>query len=99
MIFSLVIEDDVNLLGPWSADIRSEHEKVRGLAVHFLGVEVAVKEFDVSSAAVNVLLVLHRKLNHQRFLLVRKLGKLGRQRVEMGVLACLKACGIFQKEF
>jgi hypothetical protein len=89
MVFPLVVEDDVNLLGAWSADVGSEHEEVWSVAVHLFGLKGAVKQLHVAPTAVNILLVLHTELNHQRLLLIRKLVELCRQRVEVSVLGRL----------
>ena len=65
MVLALVAEDDVDLLGAGAADVRAKHDVVRRVPVHVRLVELAVEELDVAATAVNVLLVLHRKLDHQ----------------------------------
>lgn len=65
MILSFMAEDDMNFLGSRTADVRAEHNIVRGITVHVGLVELAVKQLDVSTPAINVLLVLHGELNNQ----------------------------------
>lgn len=89
MVLSLVVEDDVDLLGSRAADVGSKHNQVWSLTMHFLGVEVAVKQLDVTTAAVNVLFVLHGELEDQGLLLVREFWELGGQSVKVSVLAGL----------
>lgn len=45
--------------------------------MHVLGVQVTVKNFDVSTTTVNVLFVLDRKLNYERLVLVAEGRELG----------------------
>ena len=72
MVFALVLKDDVDLLGAGPANVWAEHDVVGALAVHVRLVELAIKELDVAAAAVNVLLMLHGELDHQRFVPVKK---------------------------
>ena len=65
MVLALVGEDDVDLLGAGAADVGTEHDVVGRVAVHVRLVELAVKELDVAAATVNILLMLHRELDHQ----------------------------------
>jgi hypothetical protein len=65
MILSLVAEDDVNLLSARTADVRAEHDVVRGIPVHVRLVELAVEQLHVSATAVDILLVLYCELDHQ----------------------------------
>ena len=81
MVLALVLKDDVDLLGAGSADVRAEHDVVGALAVHVRLVELAIKELDVAAAAVDVLLMLHGELDHQRFVPVKK--KLSKQHLKM----------------
>ena len=90
MVLSLVAEDNMNLLSSRSTDIRTKHNIIRRLSVHILLVHTTVKHLDVSTSTVNVLLVLHRELNNQRLVLVADGGVLGRDGVELGVLAGLQ---------
>ena len=82
MVLALVAEDDVHLLGAGTADVRTEHNVVGGLAVHILLVHAAVEELDVSAAAVNVLLVLDAELHDQGLVPVGEGLVLGRDGVE-----------------
>lgn len=61
--------------------------------MHLLRLEVTIKQFNITPAAVNVLLVLHAELDHEGLLFVGKLGELGRKGVEMGVLGGFYSCG------
>ena len=72
MVLALVLKDDVDLLGAGSADVRAEHDVVGALTVHVRLVELAVEKLDVATAAVDVLLVLHSELDHQRLVPVNK---------------------------
>ncbi len=90
MILSLVAEDDMNLLSSRSTDIRTKHNIVRRLSMHVLLVHTTIKELDISTSAVNVLLVLHRELDDQRLVLVGDRGVLGRDGVELGILRGLE---------
>lgn len=90
VVLSLVVKDGVNFLSARSADVRPEHDKIRSIPVHVSRLKVAVEEFDIPSPTVNVLLVLHTELQHERLLLVRELGECRRQRVKVGVLSCFQ---------
>merc|ERR1719167_879677 len=91
VVLALVLEDDVDLLGAWAADVRAEHDIVGALAVHVSLVELAVEELDVATAAVDVLLVLDGELDHQGLVHVRHWREGGAHAVEPCVLACLSA--------
>ena len=54
--------------------------------MHVLLVEGAVEDLQVPAAAVDVLFVLHRELDHQRLVLVAETLELGGQAVEPCVL-------------
>ena len=56
-----------------TANIRSEHDVVWRFAVHVSLVELAVEKLDVAATTVDVLLVLHRELDHQRLVPVRQM--------------------------
>lgn len=53
----------------------TKHEVVSGVSVHVLLVQVRREEFDVATAAVNFLLVLHGELDDERFALVVEVSK------------------------
>lgn len=88
-VLALVVEDNVHLLGAGPADIRAEHDVVLGVAVHVLLAQASWEELDVAPAAVDVLLVLHRELHHQRLVAVAEGLEARREGVETGVLARL----------
>ena len=67
VVLALVREDDVNLLSAGAADVGAEHDVVGGVSVHGGLVQAAVEELDVSTAAVNVLLVLNSELDNKGF--------------------------------
>lgn len=62
MVLVFVVKDDVHLLGARTTYVRSEHNPVGRLAVHVFGFQGAVEYFNVSPAAVDVLLVFDREL-------------------------------------
>lgn len=53
------------LLGTRPADVRSKHNLVRGLSVHVLLVKLAVKDLQVTTSAVDVLLMLDCELDDE----------------------------------
>lgn len=79
------------LLGTRSANIWSKHNLVGTLAMHVLLFELAVEDLNVTPAAINVLLVLHRELHHEVLALVAEGLELARNRVEPRVLTSLDA--------
>jgi hypothetical protein len=64
----------------------TEHDEVRRLPVHVLGIEAAVEQFGVAAAAVDVLLVLDGELDDQRLVPVGEGLELGGRGVKLGVL-------------
>ena len=50
----------------------AEHDIVGALSVHVRLVKLAVKMLDVAATTVNVLLMLHGELDHQRHVPVNK---------------------------
>ena len=58
VVGALVVEDDVDAASFGTADIRSEHEGVGRVSVEVLLVQTVGDQLDVSSTAVDVLLVL-----------------------------------------
>ena len=65
MILALVAEDDVDLFRARTADVGTEHDVVRGFAVHVGLVQGAVEHLDVATTTVDVLLVFHGELHNQ----------------------------------
>jgi len=60
VVDAFIGEDGVHATGCAAADVRSEHDRVVGLAAKLLGVKASRrKNLDVATAAVNNLLVLH----------------------------------------
>ena len=90
MILSLVAEDNMDLLGTRSTDIGTKHNIVRRISMHVLLVHATIKQLDISTSAVDVLLVLHRELDDQRLVLVGDRGVLGRNGVELSILRGLE---------
>ena len=66
VVLALVFEDDVDFLGSWPTDVRSEHNIVRGVSMHVSLVKLAVKQLHVTTTTVNVLLVLNSELDDKR---------------------------------
>merc|ERR1719367_647872 len=91
VIGAFVAEDDVNLLSAWAANVRSKHDVVWRLSVHVLLIEGGGEDFHVSTATVDVLLVLYGELNDCLLALVGELVELGGHGVELGILAGLDA--------
>jgi hypothetical protein len=109
VVLSVVVEDQVDLLGGGTANVRAEHDAERELTsrhtptvkeyllvfrvtVEFLLVDSAGEDLDVSTSAVNVLLVLHGVLENQILTLVAELGEFGSVGVEAGILGGLDTC-------
>ncbi len=93
MILALVVEDGMDFFGSRSTDVWAEHDQVGSLSVHVLRVKGTVKQLDVSTPTVNILLMLHRELENERLLLIRELWELGGNGVEVGILRSLDSCG------
>ena len=70
VVLSIVVKDDMNLLGARAADVGTEHDRVRRLAMHVLLVQRTWEYLDIATSAVNVLLMLHRQLDNQCLVLV-----------------------------
>ena len=68
VVLALMLEDNMDLLGSWSTDVRSEHDIVRGVSVHVSLVKLTVEQLDVSTTTVNVLLVLNSELDDEGFI-------------------------------
>jgi len=64
MVLSLVVDNNMDLLRSRSTDIRAEHKQVGRISVHLLGFEASIEQFEITSTAVNVLLVLYGKLKY-----------------------------------
>lgn len=52
------------LLGAGTADVRAKHNFVGSLAVHVGLLQLAVEHLEVTTSAVNVLLMFHGELHH-----------------------------------
>ena len=94
VVGAFVGEDDVDPFGG-SANVRSEHDMVRSVAVHRLLIEVGTEDLHVTAAAVDVLFVFHLELDDKRRTLVAERFELGRDSVEASVLRRLKAFVFF----
>ena len=66
-----------------------ENLLVLAITVELLLVQTSREDLDVTTSAVNVLLMLDRELDNQGLALVAKLGELGRNLVESVVLTSL----------
>ena len=89
MVLALVLKDDMNLLGSGSTDVGTKHDVVRRISMHIGLVQRAVEQLDVSTVAIDVLLVLHGELNHHRLVHIGEWFELGGHSVELGILAGL----------
>lgn len=70
--------------------VLTKHDVVNRVAMHVLLVDVGGEQFNVATAAVDALLVLHGKLDDERLVLVVEVIEAGRQGVEAGILARLQ---------
>ena len=62
-----------------------------GVSVHVCLIQTSWKQLHIAAPTVDVLLVFHRELHHQRLTLVAEGLKSRRQSVEPGILASLQA--------
>lgn len=76
-----------------SNEVRTKHEQVRGLAMHVLLIQGAVKHFNVASSTVNVLFMFHGELDNQIFALIAEGRELLGQGIEAGILGGLNTWG------
>eukprot|EP00123_Amoebidium_parasiticum_P006625 comp17537_c0_seq1/m.17095 comp17537_c0_seq1/g.17095 ORF comp17537_c0_seq1/g.17095 comp17537_c0_seq1/m.17095 type:complete len:403 (+) comp17537_c0_seq1:258-1466(+) len=88
-VLALVGEDDVHTLGA-AANIGAEHDRIRGVTVHLLLVEVLSEDLNVTTTAVNALLVLDGELDYEVLTLVAEGVELSGNSVELGILASLE---------
>lgn len=65
------------LFGAGSADVGAEHDKVGGFAMHVFALEAAVKDFQVATAAIDVLFMLDRELDDEGFVAITEWLKFG----------------------
>ena len=90
VVLTLVVDDRMRPPRPGPANVRPKHNVVRRVSAKRSLVHVGREQLEVSPSAVDVLLVLGRKLEHKvRVLVVKRLLKLGRDRVEPCILRCL----------
>jgi len=83
----------MDFLGAVAADVRAEHDVVLRVTMHVLLVEVTGEHFDVATAAVDLLFMLHAELNHEILALIaERLVELCRDCVEPRILCCLQTC-------
>mmetsp|Transcript_15699 Transcript_15699/g.40159 ORF Transcript_15699/g.40159 Transcript_15699/m.40159 type:complete len:296 (+) Transcript_15699:1408-2295(+) len=74
VVLTLVVHDEVHLLGGRAADVRTEHDVVRGVTVEVLLVQTLLREkLQVAPAAVETLLMLDTVLKNQVVVLVAEL--------------------------
>jgi hypothetical protein len=90
VVFALVAEDDVHLLGSRTANVGAKHDFVRGLTVHLCGLQLAVKNLGVTTAAVNVLLVLDGELDDQGLVFGAERLEFARECIETSVFRGLQ---------
>lgn len=90
MVLALVAENDVDLLGSRTANVGAEHNFVGGVAVHLCWLEFAVKDLNVATTAVDVLLMLDGELDDQGLSLIAEGLELARESVEASVFRGLE---------
>ena len=86
--FKLPLSDQKSALG-WGP--LTKHDVVFGVSVHVCLVQTSWKQLHIAAPTVDVLLVFHRKLHHQRLTLVAEGLESRRQSIEPGILASLQA--------
>ena len=89
---ALVVQDQPREPGRRAAYVWAEHDRVLRVLAQLSLVQPRREELDVRSAAVDELLVPHRKLQHQRLVLVLERLHLGRVCVVTIVLERPQAC-------
>mmetsp|Transcript_25850 Transcript_25850/g.62266 ORF Transcript_25850/g.62266 Transcript_25850/m.62266 type:complete len:383 (+) Transcript_25850:82-1230(+) len=90
MLFALVGENHVNLLGAVSTDVRTEHDSVLflGFLIECSSVKALWEDFHVSTSAVNLLCMFDRELDYKGLVgVVKDFIEVGCESVELGVLA------------
>ena len=90
MIFSLVAEDDMNFFGAWSANVWAKHQQVWCFTVQIGLLQWAIEDFQITTAAVNVLFMLHWELQHQWLVFVAEWSEFTGNGIESCILWCLK---------
>lgn len=90
VVRALVAENDVDLLGSRTANVRTEHDFVRGVAVHLSWHKIAVEHLYVATAAVNVLLMLDGELDDQGLSLIAEGLEFARESVEASIFRGLE---------
>ena len=95
-VLALVVEDDMDLLGSRSTDVRPKHDHVWGITMEIFLVKIGREDLDVATSTVDVLFVLNLELDYQGFTLVAEsLIKFGTESVELGILAGLDSLIVF----
>lgn len=81
--------------GPhWLPSPLTKHDVVFRVSVHVLLVQTTRKQLHVTAPTVDILLMLHRELDHQCLALVAEGFESSGQRVKSGILARLQPCGM-----
>lgn len=71
----------------------TKHEVILRFAMHVSLVQISWEDFYIATSAVDLLLVFHCELNHQRFTFIAERLKPTGQGIKPGILACLKTFG------
>ena len=74
------------------ANTITEHDEVGRVAMHVCLGKTAVKQFDIATATVNVLLVLDSKLQDERLVFIAEFSELGGEAIEPGIFRSLNTC-------
>lgn len=70
----------------------TKHDVILGVSMHVSLVEIRWKDFNISTSAVDLLLVFYGELDHQGFALIAEGLEAGRGGIETGILAGLQTC-------
>mmetsp|Transcript_16088 Transcript_16088/g.22582 ORF Transcript_16088/g.22582 Transcript_16088/m.22582 type:complete len:259 (+) Transcript_16088:450-1226(+) len=93
MLFTLVAENHVDLLGAVTADIRAKHNVILlfGFFIKLCSVETSREHLHVSTTAVDLLCMLDRKLNDQVLsLVIKNFIEICSESIEFSVLSSLQ---------
>lgn len=68
----------------------TKHDVILRFAVHVSLVQISREDFNITTSAVDLLLMFYRELNHQSFTFIAERLELTGESIKSGILACLK---------